>query len=194
MTLVLTQLNEHGIAMAADSAVTTIINLPNGTQDYHVRHGANKLQRIPHLQAGISCWGTGVINGIPTDDWIDQFINLNANATPDLESFALKLAHDLNNIFPPGSDNSGFHLAGYTNSKIGIHPAFYHIHNGISDHFPGINPDIFNPNLDSPPKIYIPGQFNITRNGDYQLYAQFFNYLSAFITNIASYQIGRAHV
>lgn len=47
MTLVLTELNEHGIAMAADSAVTSQVPLPRGGSTYRVLHGAKKLQPVP---------------------------------------------------------------------------------------------------------------------------------------------------
>ena len=184
MTLVLTQLNQHGIAMAADSAVTSTVPMPGGGTTHRVLHGVRKLQMITHLQAGISCWGMGTINRTPTDIWIQDFVARYQGTTPDLQSFVDRLAQELNNIFPPRSPNSGFHVAGYVNTPTGNLPAFYHVHNGTSDYFPGINPDIFNANLDRGPTVYPPGHFGITRNGDYRLYAHFFDYLYRFINSL----------
>ena len=184
MTLVLTELNRHGIAMAADSAVTSTVPLPNGGTTYRVLHGMQKLQMVTHLEAGISYWGMGTINNTPTDIWIRDFIHRYKTATPDLNSFANTLAQELNNIFPPKSPNSGFHLAGFVDTATGKLPAFYHIHNGTSQYYTNINPDIFNANLDFPPRSYPVGHFGITRNGDYQLYLHFFNHLIAFINSI----------
>jgi hypothetical protein len=184
MTLVLTQLNRHGIAMAADSAVTSTVPVPGGGTTHRVLHGVRKIQMITHLQAGIPCWLMGTINATPTDIWIQDFIARYQAATPDLPTFANLLAQELNNIFPPRSPNSGFHVAGYVTMPAGNQPAFYHVHNGASQYYPGINPDIFNANLDVPPQVYPPGLFRITSNGDYRLYAEFFGYLYTFFNNI----------
>ena len=184
MTLVLTQLSRHGIAMAADSAVTSTVALPGGGTTHRVLHGVQKLQMIVHIEAGISCWGMGNINGTPTDVWIRDFIHRYQATTPDLHSFANALTQELNNIFPPRSPNSGFHLAGFVAAPNGKLPAFYHVHNGVSQYYPNINPDIFNANLDFPARSYAAGEFGITRNGDYRLYAHFFNYLYDFINSI----------
>jgi hypothetical protein len=184
MTLVLTQLSQNGISMAAESAVTFQISAPGGGTTHRVLHGARKLQPVPHIQAGISCWGMGSIAGTDTDLWVEDFIRRSQSSTNDLQSFTALLAKELNAIFPPKSPNSGFHVAGYVQSSSGSLPAFYHVHNGMSQYYSSINPDIFNANLDMPPKEYPPGQFGITRNGDYKLYAHFFNYLFSFINSI----------
>ena len=127
MTLVLTQLNRHGIAMAADSAVTSTVPVPGGGTTHRVLHGVRKLQMITHLQAGISCWGMGTINGTPTDIWIQDFVARYRAATPDLHTFANLLAQELNNIFPPRSPNSGFHVAGYVTTPAGNQPGRHSI-------------------------------------------------------------------
>ena len=184
MTLVLTQLSKHGIAMAADSAVTSEVPAPGGGTMHRVLHGVQKLQMITHIEAGISCWGMGRVDGIPTDIWMRDFIQRSQATTPDLQTFATTLADELNNIFPPKSPNGGFHVAGFVQTPTGKLPAFYHVHNGASQYYAGINPDIFNANFDMPPRAYPTGEFGITRNGDYRLYAHFFNYLYEFITSI----------
>ena len=101
MTLVLTQLSRHGIAMAADSAVTSNVPLPGGGTTHRVLHGVQKLQMVMHIEAGISCWGMGMINGTPTDIWIRDFIQRYQATTPDLQIFTATLADELNNIFHP---------------------------------------------------------------------------------------------
>jgi hypothetical protein len=170
--------------MAADSAVTATVPAPQGGITDRVLHGAKKLQMVPHLQAGISCWGMGTISGTPTDIWVQDFIRRAQGSTADLQAFAQTLVQELNNIFPPRSPSGGFHIAGYVLAG-GIRlPAFYHVHNGVSQYYANINPDIFNANLDMPARNYPPGQFGITRNGDFRLYAEFFNYLLRFINNL----------
>jgi hypothetical protein len=73
MTLILTEIGQNGIAMAADS---TVVSQASGRVT--VRHNiAQKLQPILYLDAGISCWGKGRISGTPTDQWLTNFINSN---------------------------------------------------------------------------------------------------------------------
>lgn len=185
MTLILTELNQHGIAMAADSAVTFSVPLPGGGTTYRVLHGAKKLQPIHHINAGISCWGKGSINGMDTDIWIEDLIQRSQSVTTNLHLFASYLESELNSIFPPNSPSLGFHVAGFLQNGSATFPALYHVHNGPSQYFPNINPNIFNANLDNPPQPYHKGKFNITRNGDYNFYAQFFNYFFGFLQNFS---------
>ncbi|MFH1701247.1 MAG: hypothetical protein ABIE07_11740 [Candidatus Zixiibacteriota bacterium] len=184
MTLVLTELNQHGISMAADSAVTFRVPLPDGGFKNRVLHGADKLQPVHHINAGISCWGLSSINGVDTDIWITDLIQRSRSTTSDLHSFASFLASELNSALPPNSQNSGFHVAGFVQIGTTSLPAFYHVHNGISQYFTNINTSIFNANFDRSPQQYQPGQFYITRNGDYQFYAQFFTYFQSFLQSL----------
>ena len=57
ITLVLTELSSLGIAMAANFAVT-FMNPDTGLA-FAEPNLARKLQEIPYLNAGISCWGIG---------------------------------------------------------------------------------------------------------------------------------------
>jgi hypothetical protein len=186
MTLVLSELNQHGIAMAADSAVTCQVRLPSGGVTHRVLHGVRKLQPVHHINAGISCWGIGSINGVDTDFWIADLIQRSQSTTSDLHSFASFLASELNSALPPNSPNSGFHVAGFDQTGSVPLPAFYHVHNGVSQYFPNINTSIFNANFDKPPQQYQLNQFYITRNGDYIFYAQFFTYFQAFLNSLSS--------
>lgn len=186
MTLVLTEISPLGITMAADSAVT-ITNTVTGLS--HVQNNAaRKLQTIPYLDAGISCWGMGTINGISTDQWLGNFIAANSGIN-NLGNFAASLENELNQLIPPNPNpqNSrlGFHLAGYEMYQGAPTPSFYHIHEGESTTLQQrgitINPNQFNANHDVPPQIavqlFAQGNSWITRNGDYQLYANIFQSL-----------------
>lgn len=186
MTLVLTELSPLGITMAADSAVT-ITNTVTGLSHVH-NNAARKLQTIPYLKAGISCWGMGAINGISTDQWLANFIAANS-AINNLGNFAASLENELNRLILPNPNPQhsrlGFHLAGYEIYQGSPTPSFYHIHEGASTTLQQrgitINPNQFNANHDVPPPIAIQllaqGQGWITRNGDYRLYANIFQSL-----------------
>jgi hypothetical protein len=189
MTLVLTELSSFGIAMAADSAVMCI---QNQTGLIYVKpNAAQKLQVIPHLNAGISCWGLGTIAGTPTDRWLSNFINSNTLLTT-LQSFANELAGQLNAQVVPntsGENRLGFHLAAFEYYNGTPVPSFYHIHDGPSTTLQQrgitVNPNQFNANHDIPPSlsqqlIETGGGWAITRNGDYQLYGRLYFLLENF--------------
>lgn len=184
MTLVLTELSQFGIAMAADSAITFQVPTPSGRTISRVLHGAKKLQIVPHIKAGIACWGLGTINGVNTDIWMADLVKRSVQNTTDLHSFANFLASELNTALGQNAPPAGFHVAGFIDGISGPEPAFYHVHNGPSQVIAGINPAIFNANFDRPPQSNGPNQFYITRNGDYRFYAYFFNQLMRLIQGI----------
>lgn len=188
MTLVLTELTSYGIAMAADSAVTSINNATGQTS---VRNNAaTKLQKITYLNAGASCWGLGRISGTPTDKWLANFIASNSSLST-LSSFATALESELNKVVTADPNGSlGFHLAGYE-KVVGINgPSFYHIHDGPSTTLQQrgitVNPSRFNANHDMPPNLLPPilavAPGWITRNGSYVLYAQIFHLLEMYFS------------
>lgn len=192
MTLVLTELTLHGITMAADSAVT-ITNTVSGLS-YAQPNAANKLKKIPYLNAGVSCWGLGTISGIPTDQWLESFIGSNSGITT-LQEFAAELSKNLNSLMPPNNTVNGrlgFHLAGFEDYNSQPTPSFYHIHDGASTTLEqrgiSVDPTRFNPNHDMPPHVFLQVARSdggwITRNGDYQLYAQMFNLLENFFAGL----------
>src|SRR5665213_500892 len=92
MTLILTELTPFGIAMAADSAVT--FTHPTTGYSFVQPNAAAKLQSIPSLNAGVSCWGIGAIEDAPTDEWLAAFILQNAQV-PSIGAFAAALASAL---------------------------------------------------------------------------------------------------
>jgi len=188
MTLILTELTDLGIAMATDSAVTYTNNI---TGLSHVRpNKAKKLQVVPYLNAGISCWGMGTISGISTDQWLSDFIASNSSWNT-LKDFASNLARELNANLQPntsGEGRIGFHLAGYEEYKGVPTPSFYHIHDGPSTTLQQrgitIDPYQVNPNHDIPPDIFQNCAPWITRNGDYELYATIFDLLEDFFNKL----------
>lgn len=131
MTLILTELTILGIAMAADSAVT----FTHTSGSVHaVPNAAVKLKSIPYLNAGVSCWGIGQIDGISTDVWLDNVIQSNSGMQ-SLSDFALDLANRLNSEVGPSpgvQDRLGFHLAGFEEYQGRPVQSFFHIHDGPS--------------------------------------------------------------
>ena len=188
MTLVLTELSPFGIAMAADSAVT--FTNPQTCLSFAEPNLAKKLQPIPYLNAGISCWGMGQIAGTSTDKWIENIVNSQKGVT-SLEEFVDKLAEILNAQLPQnatGENRLGFHVAGYENYNGVATPSFYHVHDGpstvLAERGIMVDPNQVNANHDMPPELFhqiqAGGSGWITRNGDYMLYANIFGLLEEF--------------
>ncbi len=131
MTLVLTELSDAGIAMAADSAIT---RLSHGRIVDVDQQGWQKLLRVPRINAAISYWGMiGAVTQVQFDIWLQRVID--TENYDDLESFAESIANALNTVchnrpLPNGND-VGIHVAGYSQWSDGVRrPVFYHVHNG----------------------------------------------------------------
>lgn len=185
MTLVLTELSPFGVAMAADSAVTT--THPETGLTHAQPDAAQKLHGVSHLNAGVSCWGLGTIGSTPTDRWLSRFIS-ETEGFSGLGSFAEELERRLNDQVganPEGAPRLGFHVSGFVDYQGRPTPSFYHVHDGPSTALLRrgitVDPHRFNANHDCPPQRYRAlidsGKMPITRNGDYQLYAQMFQLL-----------------
>jgi hypothetical protein len=104
--------------MATDSAVT--LRDVSGAS-WAVPSAAKKLQIVPYLNAGISCWGLGRVGGTATDLWLDDFIRRHAR-TASIETLANDLASELNSILGPNSEGNaraGFHVAGFLADDVG---------------------------------------------------------------------------
>lgn len=131
MTLVLTELSDAGIAMAADSAIT---KLRRGKVVEVDQQGWLKLLRVSSIRAAVSYWGmVGAVTRAQFDIWLKRVINSSNYA--DLMSFADHLANALNDAchgkpLAEGQD-VGIHVAGYSKWSDGIkRPVFFHVHNG----------------------------------------------------------------
>lgn len=195
MTLILTELTQFGIAMAADSTIT---HTTRG-HSYANPNAAEKLQIIPYLNAGISCWGLGQIAGTNTDEWLAHFISKNATLQ-SLGSFAENLAKALQSEVGPSPTKQsrlGFHLAGFERHDGRPQPSFYHVHDGPSTALQRrgviVDPSKFNANHDVPPAEFMKYTRWMTRNGDYQLYAQLFGLLEDFFGRAAELGIVIPH-
>jgi hypothetical protein len=131
MTLILTELSDTGIAMAADSAVSILINGRISTRD---QKRWKKLLKVPRIEAAISYWGSvGLITRVRFDEWLKSKIQ-NGNYN-DLRSFADYLAEEMNKSAGgrPLKDKqpAGIHVAGFQQWPDGARRStFYHIHNG----------------------------------------------------------------
>ena len=110
MTLVLTEISQLGVVMAADSAVTT--------ESGRVWTGMQKLLPIYKINAGISLWGVAEIDDQDADIWLQNFID---NSIPDgitLWDMACLLASELNTAFGgPISERMGIHIGGGVNQR-----------------------------------------------------------------------------
>lgn len=194
MTLILTEISHFGIAIAADSAIT------EGTDIKRSLSGIQKLQPIPKINAGISCWGEAEIGGITTDIWLDSFIKDKKREYTSIEEFALLLQNELRkNIdeIDPSNENLmwgtiGFHLAGFVKYEGEFVPTCYHIHNGRSQMLERrgekIDPKIINANHDFTPNLikkWLAGGVNPTlRNGEIEIYATIFDSLQEFFNEL----------
>jgi hypothetical protein len=199
MTLILTEISNLGIAMAADSAVTIQIIKPDGTMVYRVLTGVRKLQVIDKLNAGIAVWGLGQIDNLDTDIWLQDFINSQRENYNTLNEFAILLQNEVRNTIPPINFRErplgtiGFHLAGFVDHLNRLTATFYHIHNGISqtmcERGITINPAIVNANHDLPPDItdelLSSGRHVVIRNGDIAVFAPFIEHIGVFFGNLS---------
>ncbi len=186
MTLVLTEVSQFGVAMAADSAIT----FPFG----RVYIGAQKLLPVYQINAGLAIWGKGNVNDVEADVWVQNFIDNDVTSGMGLWEMANKLAEKLNEAFGEViSERMGIHVGGF-DEKNGIHgPAFYHVHNG---HYrPGFRngeyvviPDEpireFRAHDDRLPAIYEPNDFYLTRNGDFAVFAFLYDQITPLLKDI----------
>lgn len=172
MTLILTEFSPHGIAMAADSALSRDVLNPDGTIDSKDYYGARKLFAVPKLNAGISCWGWGEIpeRGASWEEgqrkfmmelWLPYFLEKNEEKYNTISELALLLEREFRQRIPKIDvdehelGDGGIHLAGFERADGRFYPTFWHIHNGISQQLPHkkLDPEIVNANNDVPPKL-----------------------------------------
>lgn len=202
MTLVLTWLFPFGIVMGADSAVTYrnfyVID-PSGRRRPRILTGCRKVFQIPKIRAGISFWGKGTIGNITTDAWLSNFIISQEEQYENIHDFAILLQDELRRLVPEISapegspeyryGNRGFHLSGFVEYQRQSVPTFYHIHNGLSEVYPDINPRIINANQDFPPQkvleLFSEGIAPHVRNGDFFMYSTLFQNLNTLFNRLS---------
>lgn len=197
MTLVLTELSNVGIVMAADSAITRI---SGGRVTEVDEQGWTKLLRVPTINSAISYWGMiGSVTQMQFDLWLRRIIS--SEEYDDLESFARLISNSLNDACnnQPLADGKevGIHVAGYSQWPDGEQrPVFFHVHNGHGRFVTHEEKDdrgrlvSVNPKWESDPRklfevhqdfpslsqsqeqnIAILDRSYITRNGDFYIYA-----------------------
>lgn len=194
MTLILTELSDFGIAMAADTAQTVQSVNASGLIEDRAFYGLTKLLPIQKIQAGLSYWGWAKMppssrNGVWMDWWLRHFLVKNLSNYSTIGDLAELLESELRKIVPPLSETElevcptglgGIHLAGFVNEDGKKVPCFWHIHNGISQQLPGkrIDPHVVNANYDCPPGRFLElskkRQCLLVRNGDTEAYIRFF--------------------
>jgi hypothetical protein len=131
MSLVLTELTNAGIAMAADSAIS--MRNQGGLVERN-RQQWSKLLRVPSIWAAVSYWGViGAVTPSRFDHWLQRVID--SGHYTDLNTFADVLVEALNNAChgrPLANGNEvGIHVAGYYPWADGVgRPFFFHVHNG----------------------------------------------------------------
>lgn len=174
MTLILTELSEHGVAMAADTALTKNPVSEGGKPE--VSHDVVKLHPIKELSAGISFYGDALIGGKRTDVWVTDFIQRTASNHTSLNSFGVALANELNTIIQPVKFETtlGFHLAGFEQTPEGRFPVIYQIANGTSD-------GKFGCSCSQPPIEHKQGARTSLRGGDAAVFARAFEFLEKYL-------------
>ncbi len=203
MTLILTELSEAGIAMAADSAITYRDQQGRPIQKEQTKW--LKLLKVPSIKGAVSYWGAiGLVNR-RFEHWLDNLIK--TCKYHDVSTLAECIASELNqacgNRPLSGNNCVGVHVAGYAPWSDGVfRPVFFHVHNGhgrfviketaiefqaeprklFAKHqdFPDLKCSL-EENLDNLRRVYI------TRNGDYLKFSiiserlsQTFAYLNLF--------------
>jgi hypothetical protein len=127
MTLVLTELTNAGIAMAADSAITKMDSRGNIAEVDE--RGWLKLLTAPRIQAAVSYWGIlSAITPERFDDWLARIIA--DGSYPDLSTFADNLTTELNRACKNKpllqGELAGVHVAGYAIWPTGAASPFAH--------------------------------------------------------------------
>jgi hypothetical protein len=186
MTLVITELSTFGIAMVADSAVTSTEEVPSGRAISRVLTGVQKLQPVPYLNAGLSVWGLGELptssGRVSTDLWLFDFIQEH-ESIESLDDFANTLAAELQRVAGDVDEPMGIHLAGYVDVDGEDLPTFYHVRNNDGDFRRGYDIHDFVPGQDFPPQAVDQGWYR-TRNGDYGAYAVLSSAVEAALAHI----------
>ncbi|MCX5750823.1 MAG: hypothetical protein NT099_04035 [Candidatus Saganbacteria bacterium] len=167
MTLVVTDIRQSWISMAAESAVnySAEIDLVDAT-------GAKKLFPIYKINAGISMFGLATVKkkNQTMSKYIAEYVDWAEDNVSNIEDFSTELNNRLNNDVGIGADDSGFQVAGFVERDGKKLPTFWHISN--------INPSkTFTAGAHFPPeKIFETPAFQF-RNGSIGVFCKLLDYL-----------------
>jgi hypothetical protein len=136
MTLVITEVSEVGIAMAADSMLT--FNATIAGTVFPPERNHRKLFQVPKITGGVSYWGAIGLVFHDTmfatfSEWLQAHISVSqaTNIKDFAEGLASSLNHDCKNTPLPKDKSMGLHVAAYGDWGDGKRrPIFYHVHNG----------------------------------------------------------------
>jgi len=138
MSIIVTQISQHGIIHATDSNLTNGLGNPAGQ--------ARKLFSIKRLNGAMTAAGNYSVGGKSLDSWLLNYIH--NDKSKDLKNFVISLTNALNQETDQIDKQSGyfFHIAGYAGPSNSLHPEFYHITNYSIDPTTG-NYSVLNPYL-----------------------------------------------
>lgn len=120
MTLILTQINKHGIIFASDSNVTV--------GNTHTVRG-KKIFEIPKLRAALCCAGAYSVGQEMMDKWMQNYIQ--ADKSQSLKEFTENLCSALKNKMRVDEKRAGciIHISGFVNENGIEHPEMWGISN-----------------------------------------------------------------
>jgi len=122
MTLILTQINKHGIVFATDSNIT-IGN--KGTES------GQKIFEIPNLKAALCIAGSYLVNKEDMSKWMSNHIKKDRSKT--LKQFTENLCKTLEKEMLLNEKENGciMHICGFVKDDSSYHPEMWHISNVI---------------------------------------------------------------
>ena len=137
MTLVLSEVSKFGLVMVGDSAIestyTDLALLPSGKKPNPiVRTGCDKVKQVPGRPIGISFWGMGKIGDIPTDLWVDDYIQNIVEPDWGFDEICEQLKENVNYHMTQSKafGRGGFHVGTVKKPNGGPPiPYLYHVHN-----------------------------------------------------------------
>jgi hypothetical protein len=128
MTLILTDISNHGVVMAADTAESIEADTESGRK-LRVSFGMKKLQRFLNLPGMVATWGIGKIGHTPTDLWMEDFITRHGHIA-SLEKAAYTLRSTVQKLHgAAGAPELGFRVSGYESRGGRPMPVSYKISN-----------------------------------------------------------------
>ena len=166
MTLIVSSVTAHGIALAADSMLTQKSRAFSGRELTRFLTNCKKIVPIERLKGAVSMWGDAEGmhqegHEVDTDCWLADMIG-DAAHFGTIGNFAEEVRRQLEAIRKPGAPVVGFHISGY--EKDG--PVLYHVRNDDDDPKSGKFRCV---------REISPGESKLIRNGDYATFGHLFD-------------------